>query len=103
MGVSKNENEHWSAEEFVFVHVCMCVCVQLRLPRQQQCAGAQLRLLTDSLGGLERVNRTAPFSLQFAAESCAGQVKVGPGRAYLTGFDNIFAPRSNRDQRFLRL
>ena len=64
----------------VTANVFVCLCVrQLRLPRHHQCAGVQLRLLTDSRGdrSLERVNRTTPHSLLLAAESCAGQVKVG--------------------------
>ena len=58
----------------------VCVSVrQLRVPRLQQCAGVQVRLLSGSAaGGLELVNRSTPDALLFGAESCGGQLKVGP-------------------------
>ncbi|XP_043223287.1 uncharacterized protein LOC122382253 [Amphibalanus amphitrite] len=61
----------------------LIVQFQLLLPRLRQCAGVQLRFLTDSAADrLDLVNSSTPHSLLFAAESCADQLKLqlgGPG------------------------
>ncbi|KAF0313773.1 Calnexin [Amphibalanus amphitrite] len=68
----------------------LIVQFQLRLPRLRQCAGVQLRLLTDfAADRLDLVNSSTPHSLLFAAESCADQLKLqlggpGPGRRPLS-------------------